>query len=491
MNTRDVFGREYVPVVTAAQAAAHDRYAQQARNIPERLLMENAARALAIITHKLYPAGRIAGVIGKGHNGGDVAIAIDVLETWGRDVQRVRAPVTDLQTAAVILDGVLGTGSSGAPRAEAAELIACINEAMRPVIAADVPSGIDATSGAVHEPHVNAVATVSFGFPKTGLLKHPGRGSCGRLLCVEIGFPPLPDVDVKVMLITPPYALRRFPRREPTAHKGDSGRLLLLVGSHGMAGAAVISAQAAVRAGAGLVRIASVAENRELLQSAVAEATFFDRSGTIDTTGVTTVAAGCGLGTDTAARDALRKVLEQTPGVPTLLDADALNILAQDAKQLANVARQRPLLITPHPREMSRLTGMSTEQITAAPEQSAQSFADAAGIVVLLKGQPSMIAAPQRPLLINTVGSSDFAVAGMGDQLAGVCAAMLAAGLTPRDAAAVGLFYSGRAGDIAAKGRALSPRDVTDHLAAAFADPGPAESSLGLPFVTFDQPARW
>jgi NAD(P)H-hydrate repair Nnr-like enzyme with NAD(P)H-hydrate dehydratase domain len=109
----------------------------------------------------------------------------------------------------------------------------------------------------------------------------------------------------------------------------------------------------------------------------------------------------------------------------------------------------------------------------------------------LLKGQPTLVAAPRRPLLINTVGSSDIAVAGMGDQLSGVIGALLAAGLAPREAAATGLFYSGRAADIAAKGRALSPRDVTDHLAAAFADAGPAESSLGLPFITFDQPPRW
>jgi NAD(P)H-hydrate epimerase len=265
----------------------------------------------------------------------------------------------------------------------------------------------------------------------------------------------------------------------------------MLVGGRGMAGAAVITGQAAVHAGAGLVRLVSSSENRELLQTAVAEATFFDRSGSIDANGITALVAGCGIGTDEDARTALFNVLAATKGVAALIDADALNLLANDVNELRDIARDRPLLITPHPREMSRLTKKETSEIIAHPERIAQEFADATGAVVLLKGQPSIVAAPGQPLLINSVGSSDFAVAGMGDQLAGVIGAMLAAGLTPREAAAVGLFYSGRAGDIAAKGRALSPRDVTDHLAAAFADPGPAESPLGLPFITFDQPARW
>jgi hydroxyethylthiazole kinase-like uncharacterized protein yjeF len=479
-----------VPVVTAAQAAAHDRYAHQVCNIPERALMENAARALALVTHRLFPHGRIAGVAGKGNNGGDVTIALNVLAAWGREVQRIENPGDDFRTAAVVLDGILGTGATGAPRAEAAAFINAINAGGVPVIAADLPSGIDATTGVVHDPAIRAHATVTFGFPKFGLLRHPARAQCGRLICVEIGFPPLPPDEISAGLITPDFARKRLPVRKPTAHKGDSGRLLMLVGSHGMAGAAIICAQAAVHAGAGLVRIASAGENRELLQTAVPEATFFARNGTIDTAGLTAIVAGCGLGTDAEAERALFGLLDNTAGMPTLLDADALNLLARSAAAITKVATTRPLVITPHPREMSRLMQIDIAQITAAPEASAQQFADATGAVVLLKGQPTVVATSGQPLLINTVGSSDVAVAGMGDQLAGVVGAMLAAGLAPRDAAAVGLFYSGRAADIAQQGRALSPRDVTDHLARAFADPGPEASALDLPFITFDQSER-
>jgi NAD(P)H-hydrate epimerase len=484
-----VFGRALVPVVSAAQAAAHDRFAHQA-GIAERLLMENAARALALITHRLFPTGRIASVAGKGHNGADVNIAIDTLERWGRTVQRITRPDDDFSTAAVVLDGLLGTGSTGAPRGMVAELISAVNSSGVPVIAADLPSGIDATTGAVHEPALRALATVTFGFPKLGLLRHPARQHCGRIICVEIGFPPLPENEVAALLITPALAQQHLPVRKPDAHKGDSGRLLMLVGSHGMAGAAIISAQAAVHAGAGLVRVVSSADNRELLQTAVPEATFFERDGTIDTSGITAVVAGCGLGTDDGARTALQQVLAQTRGVPTLLDADALNLLAGDAARLHDVARERALLLTPHPREMSRLMQLDVKQVVADPLAAAQACAQEVGAVVLLKGQPTLVAAAGQPVLINTVGSSDIAVAGMGDQLSGVIGAMLAAGLPPRMAAAVGLFYSGRAADIAKQGRALSPRDVTAHLAAAFADAGPTESALGLPFITFDQPER-
>ena len=452
--------------------------------------MENAARALALVTHRLFPTGRIAGVIGKGNNGGDVAIALSTLEAWGREVQSVTDAAEDFRSCAVVLDGVLGTGTRGAPRDEAAALIHAINESGVAVISADLPSGVDATSGEVHEPAVRAVATVAFGFPKIGLLRHPARAHCGRLISVEIGFPPIPPEQLRALLITPEYASHRLPRRQPTAHKGDSGRLVMLVGSYGMAGAAIISGQAAVHSGAGLVRIASSADNRELLQTAVPEATFFDRCGTIDTISATAVVAGCGISTDQEATAALKDLLDSTEGVPTLLDADALNLLANIDDGIAEIAKHRPLVITPHPREMSRLMHLDLEEITAYPGFAAQTLADATGATVLLKGQPTVVAAPGQPLLINTVGSSDVAVAGMGDQLAGVIGAMLAAGLSPRDAAAVGLFYSGRAADIASRGRALSPRDVTEHLAAAFNDAGPAQSSLELPFVTFDQPER-
>jgi NAD(P)H-hydrate epimerase len=321
------------------------------------------------------------------------------------------------------------------------------------------------------------------------MLFHPARTACGRLIVVDIGFPALPNA--RAQLITPSWAAMRSPRRPPTANKGTSGRLLLLAGSKGMAGAAVLAGNAAVRGGAGLVRIASAVENREIIQKGVPEATFFETDGRIDFGAITALVAGPGMGATEHTRALLFDAFERTPGIATLLDADALNVFAGDTEALARIARERPLLITPHPKELSRLTGDSIVAITETPHASAQRIADEIGATVLLKGQPSLVATANRPVLINTVGSSDFAAAGMGDQLSGVIGAMLAAGLDPRTAAAVGLFYSGRAGDIAGLGRSLTPSDVTDHLAKAFLHPGPPTSSLGFPFISFDQPPRW
>ena len=511
MNTRDVFGRETVPVVTVAEAVTHDRYAQQQFAIPERALMENAGRALAAIIHTLYSTGTVVGVAGSGHNGGDTIIALRTLAAWGRDTALINASsraldrqllggydvpeIADgdvernLAMASVIVDGVLGTGARGAPRDNAKLAINRINAAARPVIAVDLPSGVDAESGVIYDDAISATTTVAFGAAKRALLFQPARDRCGRLMVADIGFPPFESMSGQ--MITPGWASARFPVRPANANKGTSGRLLLLVGSKGMAGAAVIAAGAAVRSGAGLVRIASAQENREIIQKTVPEATFFDRDGTIDFGGITALVAGPGIGASDSTRTLLASVLARTAGIPTLLDADALNLFANNLDELTELAQARPLVITPHPKEMSRLTGHEVNDIVTAPWQHALDLAAQTGATVLLKGQPSIVAARERPMLFNAVGSSDFAVAGMGDQLAGVIGAMLAAGLDAMDAAGVGLYYSGRAGDIANLGRSLTPTDVTDHLARAFANPGATASSLGLPFITFDQPARW
>jgi ADP-dependent NAD(P)H-hydrate dehydratase / NAD(P)H-hydrate epimerase len=495
VNTRDVFGREAVPVVTAAEATEHDRVAQDDFDIPERALMENAGRALALITNSLYPTGVIAGVAGSGHNGGDTMIALQALRAWGRDVELISAadPDDDLQltlaSASVILDGLLGTGATGAPRERTALLIRAINAADKPVIAVDLPSGTNPDTGAVYDDVVTAAVTVCFGFPKIGLLLQPARAQCGRLVAVEIGFPPL--LHPRAQLITSEWAARHFPTRPPNANKGTSGRLLLVAGSAGMAGAAVIAGNAAVRSGAGLVRIVSARDNREIVQKGVPEATFFERESAVDAPGTTAIVAGPGMGATDDTRSLLLRLFEQLPGVPALLDADALNVFAGDVDALERIARERPLLVTPHPKEMSRLSGDNVERITADPMMSAHALAGRTGAQVLLKGQPSLVASKDAPLLINTVGSSDTGVAGMGDQLAGVIGAFMAAGLAVRTAAALGLYYGGRAADLAALGRALTPTDVTAHLARAFADPGPRSSALGYPFITFDQPARW
>ncbi|MGD8276747.1 MAG: NAD(P)H-hydrate dehydratase [Gemmatimonadota bacterium] len=512
---RDVFGIERVALVTPEEAAALDAAARDRQGVPERVLMENAGRAAALVLDRLHPRGRITVLAGPGNNGGDAVVLARALQLWGREVRVFTVgskppdpalqhghelPIDKFDAAAfppadtdLFVDGILGTGARGAPRGDAALAIEALNASGRPVLALDLPSGVDATSGSVEGEAVRATATVTFGWPKIGLLFQPARSRCGRLIAVEIAFPPYaPEGPDSAALITPDWAAARLPRRPPSAHKGTAGRLLVLSGTEGMAGAAALACRAAQRSGTGLIRIASAASNRPVLQSLVPEATFIDRT-SIDPEDAGTmhaVLAGPGIGTDDEARRSLDAVLAVTPGRPVVFDADALNLFARDPAALRRVARDRDVAVTPHPVELSRLTGRPVQEIVGDPPGAARAAAADFGCVVLLKGQPSIVASPRHPLLVNTAGSSDVASAGMGDQLSGVIGAMLAAGLAARDAAAVGLFFSARAADLAALGRSLSPADVSAEMHRAFEFPGRHRSRLALPFVTFDQPPR-
>lgn len=443
--------------------------------------MSNAARALALVTHSLHPDGRIVGVAGSGHNGGDTRLALQTLSAWGRETAILDAASDDVDSAAlfsasVILDGIFGTGMRGEPRMRARHWINAMNAAARPIIAVDLPSAFA----------VAAHVTVTFGFPKLEMLFPPNRQCCGRIICVEMGFPPLPYHSAQ--LITPAWAAAHLPERAPNANKGTSGRLLLVAGSSGMAGAAVIAGRAAARSGAGLVRIVSTADNREIIQRSVPQATFFDHQ-SYDSTAISAVVAGPGLGPN--ARDLIDDVVKKIPRVPMVLDADGLNAFEGNLEHLKQIAGERPLVLTPHPKELSRLIGVSVKDIVSDPARHAHHTAQELGAVVLLKGQPSVVASREEPTLINTTGSSDVAVAGMGDQLSGVIGAFVAAGGNAREATAAALFFAGRAADIANLGRALTPDDVTDALPRAFVQPGGASSPLRFPFITFDQPARW
>jgi len=515
---REVYGREEVPLLTAAEAAAWDREARERHGVPERVLMENAGRSAALVLARLFPEGRVVAAVGGGNNGGDALVALRTLAAWGREVAYVVAgsrspdaalahgrPVAELSReeaerafahAGVLVDGLLGTGASGAPRGDVAWCIEAMNRSGRPIVALDLPSGIDPTTGAVPGVAVQAAVTVTFGAPKQGLLFHPGRERCGRIVAVEIAFPPeLPEGAPAGQLITPGWAAARLPARPATAHKGTAGWLLVVAGRKGMAGAAALSARGAIRAGAGLVMVASAADNRVILQSANPEALFVEREDAAALAAavgrVEALVVGPAIGVGAAEAELLDRLLDAAAGKPVLLDADAITLMAESPERLRRAVARGPVVLTPHPGEMARLTGRTVADITAAPLATARDLANETGCVVLLKGQPSVVAAPGESVLINSVGSSDVAAAGMGDQLAGTIGAFLAAGAPARSAAALGLFYSGRAADIAARGRSLSPMDVAAHLHRAMADPGPAASALELPFVTFDQPPRW
>ena len=498
------------PILTAAEMQRWDRGAVQERGIPERVLMESAGRAAARVAATLFPEGRVVAAVGKGSNGGDAVVALRCLRTWGREVAAIpvggasidttlthgwELPVlsTDqtseaLRSAGVVLDGILGTGADGAPREAQAVLVREINASGAPVLALDGPTGVNLTTGRVAGDAVRASATVTFGAAKRGLILHPGREYAGRIVVVEVGFPPLRAAP-GALLITPEWAHIALPTLPLAAHKGTAGTLAVVAGHAGMGGAAILAAMGALRAGAGKVRVVSADENRIAVQTAVPEALFADRedAGVWDALmACDAILCGPGIGTDAHARDLLARILQDFE-VPTLLDADALTLIARDPGLFPSDGRDR-FLLTPHPGEMARLLGCATAEIAADPFAAVDVAVNRFGCAVLLKGTPSVVGAPGEPTLVNVAGYSGIATSGMGDTLAGIAGTFLAVAVAPREAAALALLFAGRAAELAGMGRSVLPRDVVDALPRAFADRS-AFGALHLPDVILDLPA--
>lgn len=505
-------GAGRVPVLTSDAMRAWDAHAIQSLGIPEAVLMEAAGRAAAAVVQRLYPAGRVVCAAGSGNNGGDAMVVARTLRAWGRDVVFVpvgsRAPdaallhgwavdavdATDalrmadaFRGAGVIVDGLLGTGATGAPRGTYADAIRAMNGAGAPIVALDGPSGVDLTTGAAAGEALRADVTVTFGAPKRGLLLFPGRALAGRILAVEVGFPPLGDDACSARLLTPAWARAALPPVPPDAHKGSMGKVVIVAGRAGMAGACVLAGLGALRAGAGMAALVSPGANREILQTALPEALFVDRDA-LDAdfqAGSAAVVAGPGMGTDDDAL-ALLRTIARGGDAPLLLDADAVTLLARHPDLRDNVG-DRPLVLTPHPGEMGRVLGKSSGEITADPFGAAAEAAERFRCTVLLKGAPSLVAAADRPTLVNVAGHSGLATGGNGDVLSGVIGAFLARGMDPADAAGAGLYFAGRAAEIAGRGRGLIPRDVADALPDALLEDA-AESALGLPGIVLDLP---
>ncbi len=520
-RSRILFGDPDVHAPTGSEAASFDRFAIDRLGVPGRSLIENAGRSAALVLERIFARGSVVVFAGSGNNGGDGLALARALAGWSRPVTVVRAsanppdarlrhhwplPTLDAGTegargeiaratasAGVLVDAVLGTGISGAPRTPQARILEGMNRAGRPLVSLDIPSGVDADTGAVPGEAARADVTVAFGWPKLGSLLQPGRAHAGRLVAVEIGFPPVPPGTFGARVGTPGWARDVMPARPPDTHKHQVGALLLLAGAPGMAGAAIMAARAALRAGAGFVRVASSAANRPVLQGAVPEAVFVDTAdrGALARAAMasTAVVAGPGLGVAAEAARALEAVLEASGDAPVLLDADALNLVATAAgPALSDLGRARPVLVTPHRGEMRRLVA-TADDLPDLPYQLALDRAAAWSCSVLLKGNPSVVATPEKRLLVGGLGSSDLAAAGMGDVLSGVAGSLMAQGCDPSVAGGLALHLTGVAAALGSEGPGLVPGDVIARLAAAVRRQPDPKSPLGLPFVIFDQEA--
>ncbi len=512
------YGRRAVWAPTGTEATAFDRMAIKEKRVPQATLMECAGRSAAQVLDRLFPRGDVVAVIGAGNNGGDALVLLRTLRSWGRRVKAVlvadrsaddpllhgwQLPILSddtmpaaLADTVVAVDGILGTGIRGAPRARQARAIQQINRSNRPILALDSPSGIDTDTGRIAGDAVMAHVTVALGWPKLGTLLQPARAKVGRLIAVEIGFPPARARAFGAAAATPAWASAVRPVRDPGTHKNRVGVLMLVAGRSGMAGAAVMAARGALRAGVGLLRVVSAAENREIIQGSVPEAVFVpvdDLGAVRDAASASdAVAAGPGLGGGAEGARSLDIVREATSGRPTVLDADALNLAASGEGPSVDVwAQGREVLVTPHLGEMRTLAGKPAGTIADDRMAAARAFARRTGATVLLKGLPSIVVPPRGTCRVDTVGSSDLAAGGIGDVLTGVAGAILAQGAEVDTAGALALYVTGRAAARAERGRALTPSDVIESLASVWDESGPGHTDLDLPFVIFDQdPAR-
>jgi len=474
---------------TAAEMAELDHAATASDAIPERALIENAGRALAMRVQTRRPEGRVLCLAGSGHNGADALVAARSLAAWGREVELVacgsRPPRPDvlagwdlslaeatslepaLARADVALDGILGTGVESAPREPQAAIIERLNRSGVRVIAVDGPSGVDFTSGAVPGAAVRAELTVTFGWPKRGLLRFPARGLCGDLEVVEIGFPP-PDPPPAARLITAAWVAELLGPRADDTHKGGAGYLALVGGQPGMAGAVVLAARAAIRGGAGIVKVVSAPQNRDIVQTAVPSAVFVDweDAGAVEAavSWSAAVAMGPGLGAD--RRALVERVLAACEERPVILDADGLNVWGGDVDALT-AALPASALLTPHPGEMGRLWHGGREAVLRDPPGVAGAAARRLGCAVLLKGAPTWVATPDGSLRATAIVSPAFATGGAGDVLTGLAGAYAAAGLAPADAGTCALGVSGLAAWMAPDPIGHAAADVPERIPAA------------------------
>ena len=448
----------FEPLYTAAEMrAAEERYPDYPDSIPE--LMERAGTAVAREAMLAYPdARRFACVCGGGSNGGDGRVAARVLREAGFDAEET----TDVDGYDVIVDALFGTGFHGEPRPEAAALIERMNAAAAPIVAVDLPSGVDASTGEVAGAVVDADLTVTFHGLKVGLVVAPGRFHAGRVAVADIG---LTHGQTEHRRVTP-QILDAVPLRRAGDTKYTAGSVLVVGGQPGMTGAACLTARAALRADAGYVTLAVPAESLQVVESIVLEPVKvpWEEGNALDVISTAAeraraLALGPGLGRGDARRTLVRELLERLE-LPAVVDADALF-------ELEPVERRAPTVLTPHTGELARLLGTDSKWVDAHRLEAARSAAERFGVVVLLKGPDTIVAAPGTGVVVSDAGPGSLATAGTGDVLTGVIAAFLAKGLEPQSAAAAGAFAHGTAAALVPHRAGLIASDVLDALPSA------------------------
>jgi len=506
-------------VATAAEMRRIDRAALETYGLPGAVLMENAGlRVVGEIRRRLrgLAGRRVVVLAGPGNNGGDgfviarhlrqagafvrvyrlpgtkddtgeTAVNLAVLDRMGLSVLSAHDEVNrtglaqELAGADTVVDALLGTGLRGKPEAAFARLIEEVNARARTVIAVDVPSGLDADTGAVRSSCIRATSTVTFALPKPGLLLYPGADYVGDLVVADISIPSALTEGIELSLTTPTLVQRLLPVRGRDTHKGDYGRTLVIAGARGYVGAAVLAATGALRIGSGLVTLALPASLQataagkltEVMTQGLSETTAGALSGTAFpaiaelAAAARALAVGPGLTTQPETVGLIRRIVTELAG-PKVLDADALNAIAADISVLREA--KAPVILTPHGGEMARLLGCTASEVQADRLGVARRAARDWQAIVVLKGARTIIAAPGGETYINPTGNPGMATGGSGDVLTGIIAGLLAQGLEPLPATVAGVYLHGCAGDRAAAARGemgLAAGDLPDELPSA------------------------
>ena len=502
-------------ILLVEEMRALDRAAEEEIGIPGIVLMENAGRAVADTAEKMLGScchKKIVIFAGKGNNGGDGSGAGRWLHNRGAEVTLVLAgaaedlsgsaadelqyyiacgapflEVTDagdnlrfveienlIQQADLIIDGLLGTGFSGKMRPLFTRLCGSINKIKEKnpacrILAVDIPTGVNGDTGETDKNAVRADATVTMALPKLGLYLYPGAEHVGRLQVADIGMPAslLKEAGRNLQLITKEQVSAMLPDRPKNAHKGSVGRVAVAAGSYGYTGAAALCSFAAVKSGAGLVTLLTPENVREILAVKLTEVMVKGLpcsetaklplqedaealeiiSDTLDKADVLAIGPGFGVSEETG--DLIRDILV-TANIPCVIDADALTALKDHTELLSHMLAVK--ILTPHPGEMARITGIRLAEIEKNRVEIARLYAEKWQAVIVLKGVPTVVALPDGMVFLNTAGTPAMATGGSGDVLTGLIAALLGQGLTAEEAAVAGVYLHGLAGEMAAKG---------------------------------------
>lgn len=486
-------------LLNCSQMKRADRFTIEEIGVPSMVLMERAALAVA---EEMLNAGcaqeRILAVCGMGNNGGDGLAIARLLYLKGckvfvecvgnpdkmtaetrqqyKIVKNYQIPIVnnpDYREYTTIVDALFGVGITRQVEGIYRQKIQAVNDSGARIWSVDIPSGVDGDTGRVLGAAIRANETITFAFGKIGHVLYPGRACAGHLLVKDIGIYPVANEEDAYMRSLEPEDCKELLKRDPAGHKGTFGKILVLAGSRGMSGAAYFAGRAAYAAGAGMVKICTTQENRQILQTLVPEALY----GTWDKEELErgmewcdAVVIGPGIGQDMEAFHMLEHILElgRRKNLPMVLDADGLNLLSAH-RELRDMLYEK-CVYTPHMLELSRMTGKTVEGLRENPVGTAAQFAQDYPGTLVWKDACTLVKCSQGRVYLNQSGNDGMATAGAGDVLAGLIGGLLATGLKPDAAASLGVYLHGRAGDYAAarKGRhGMTARDILEEIAQA------------------------